>query len=308
MKRLLIKDLDNYEMDFIPDVHGSATLLKKLLKKLGYKKDKNGIFFHKTRKAFFLGDFIDGGDEVEEAFYIIKSMVESGYAFSIMGNHEINLIAFNEKSKKGDYFLRPRSNNNINQCKKSLELILGKNSKENILFLKSLPLFVETDSFRAIHACWDSKSINMMSRVLDEENRLTDKLIHLIYENKNRGLYNFIETLLKGPEISLSEENSFKDNYGKLRTNCRYNWWDKNKSIVNEDLNISDVEHNHDTYNEKKIVFFGHYWMKGTPRITSEYAQCLDFSAVKSGILCAYRHDNSNKLNSNKITFVDLNK
>lgn len=36
-------------------------------------------------------------------------------------------------------------------------------------------------------------------------------------------------------------------------------------------------------------VFFGHYWMTGTPVLQTSSALCLDYSAGKDGPLIAYR-------------------
>ena len=44
--------------DIIGDVHGHYTLLKKLLKSLGYEKDTSG-YHHPERKAVFVGDFLN---------------------------------------------------------------------------------------------------------------------------------------------------------------------------------------------------------------------------------------------------------
>ena len=44
-------------------------------------------------------------------------------------------------------------------------------------------------------------------------------------------------------------------------------------------------------YKEPQPVFFGHYWLTGTPVVEAPQALCLDYSAGKSGPLLAYRFD-----------------
>ena len=85
--------------DFIGDIHGSYKKLIQLLEKLGYQQDSEGIYFHDDRKVFFLGDIVDGGNQVVECFNLVKNMVRKGYAKAIMGNHEINLLAINSIQK-----------------------------------------------------------------------------------------------------------------------------------------------------------------------------------------------------------------
>ena len=296
-----IKDLKNYHFDFIGDVHGCFKKLCQLLEKMGYKKDENGIYFHKTRKAFFLGDIVDGGPEVVKTFNLVKSMVEKGYATMILGNHEINLLAIN--TKYNGKYLRERSNSKLRQCKNSLDLILKENSKENMNFLRSIPLWIEVDSFRAIHACWHQESINILKTFVDKDNTLSEKTFPNIYTNKDA--FDAMEKTLKGLELTLPEEYAYKDKYGKTRTNCRYLWWDKNRS-VEERISIDESLINipFKKYNDTKIVFFGHYWRKGTPQVSNPYAICLDYSVMIGGNLCAYRFDGEKVLDSKKLIFV----
>ena len=65
--------------DIIGDVHGHAQLLKKLLTKLGYKKSDEG-YVHSSRKAVFVGDFINRGPSIRKTIRIVREMVENGNA------------------------------------------------------------------------------------------------------------------------------------------------------------------------------------------------------------------------------------
>lgn len=233
---------------------------------------------------------------------MVKAMIEKGYAFAILGNHEINLIAFNTKSKKGNYYLRERTNSKLRQCHASLDLILKENAKENMDFLKSLPLFVECNNFRAIHACWHKDSIKILKAVLTTDNTLTDDFFHLMYEEKS-SLFDAMEKTLKGLELELPDKYAYLDKYGKKRTNCRYLWWDKNQDVesrIQIDKN-DNINHNYGKYTDDKPVFFGHYWMSGTPRLTSNNAICLDFSVLADNHLYAYRFDNKELSEGNLI-------
>jgi hypothetical protein len=46
---------------------------------------------------------------------------------------------------------------------------------------------------------------------------------------------------------------------------------------------------------EGKSVFFGHYWLKGAPKIENDSAICLDYSIAKDGILVAARLNQGEK-------------
>lgn len=78
--------------DLIGDIHGFASELKCLLRKLGYQ-EREGTWQHPERRVIFLGDFVDRGPEQVETIQIAQRMVEEGYALAVMGNHEFNAVA-----------------------------------------------------------------------------------------------------------------------------------------------------------------------------------------------------------------------
>ena len=79
--------------DIIGDVHGYASVLKKLLLEMGYIKTESG-YSHPTRKAIFVGDFINRGPEIRKTIRIVRKMEENGNALVILGNHKINAKKF----------------------------------------------------------------------------------------------------------------------------------------------------------------------------------------------------------------------
>lgn len=101
--------------DLIGDVHGHAGELEALLAKMGYAP-KAGVWRHPERTAVFLGDFVDRGPRQRDTLRIVRGMIESGHALSVMGNHEFNAIAFfmPDPAAPGEY-LRPRSPKNYQQ-------------------------------------------------------------------------------------------------------------------------------------------------------------------------------------------------
>lgn len=81
------------DYDIIGDIHGHADALCALLAKLGYQK-RAGEFRHPERQAIFVGDFIDRGPQQLETVQLVRRMVDAGNALAIMGNHELNAIAW----------------------------------------------------------------------------------------------------------------------------------------------------------------------------------------------------------------------
>ena len=60
------------QYDIIGDIHGCSKTLEKLLLKLGYSPDSNGLHQHADRTVIFLGDFIDRGHHQREVIAIVR--------------------------------------------------------------------------------------------------------------------------------------------------------------------------------------------------------------------------------------------
>jgi Calcineurin-like phosphoesterase len=79
--------------DIIGDIHGQVDKLEALLRTLGYR-DTAGAWRHAERQAIFVGDFIDRGPAQVRSVHIVRRMVDAGAALAVMGNHELNAIAW----------------------------------------------------------------------------------------------------------------------------------------------------------------------------------------------------------------------
>lgn len=78
--------------DIIGDVHGCCDELEQLLAQLGYQST-NGYYQHpKGRLAIFLGDLVDRGNRIVDTVNLVRSMVLSGTALCVPGNHEAKLL------------------------------------------------------------------------------------------------------------------------------------------------------------------------------------------------------------------------
>ena len=294
-------------VDFIGDIHGHADKLEALLLKLGYAKNK-GAYAHPDRKVLFVGDYIDRGPKIRETLEIVKSMVDSENAIALMGNHEYNALCFHFQETEGGH-LRKHLIKNIIQHYETLKQFQNRQREyEDYLdWFKTLPLFFETDTFRAVHACWDNKNIDYLKQTLIN-NKLTDELIYQSVK-KGTALYEAIDQTLKGKEIDMPEGLYFTDKDGARRTAIRIKWWENPADMTYKSISVEPIENlpeqpievsvltSTDYYpsNDKK-VFFGHYWLKGEPSLYKENICCLDFSVAKGGKLVAYRLNGANKL------------
>jgi len=301
--------------DIIGDIHGHADHLEALLLKMGYTI-KNGSYAHPERKALFVGDYIDRGPKIRKTLKIVRRMVESGNAIALMGNHEYNAICFHYPESEGGH-LRKHEIKNIIQHFKTLKQFENRQDTYNeyIDWFKTLPLYYETEHFRAVHACWDDAHIDFLRRSLKED-KLTGELIFQAAK-KGSPLYEAVEIVLKGKEIALPEGITFKDKDGAIRKDIRIKWWENPALFTFKQLSVEPIQdlpdepidpsHLPDSsyYAEsEKPVFFGHYWLKGNPSIFKKNICCLDYSVAKCGYLAAYRYDNEEILSAGKLVYV----
>ena len=84
---------DRGPFDVIGDVHGCASELLTLLRRLGYRR-RQGRWGHPAgRRALFLGDLVDRGPRVIDAATVAIDMTSDGAALAVPGNHDVELAA-----------------------------------------------------------------------------------------------------------------------------------------------------------------------------------------------------------------------
>ncbi len=315
--------------DIIGDVHGHASRLGKLLEKLGYQ-DMSGYYSHPECKAVFVGDLIDRGNENFKTLELVKAMVDNGQALIVMGNHEFNALCYHTRGSDGNY-LRSHNEKNYRQHKKVLEEIQERGERAWKIYLewfRRMPLFLEMDGFRVIHACWDRQAVDFAGKscIRDADGRLTDTFLAEA-ARKGTEMYEVVEILLKGKEIILPGDHpGLYDKDQNLRKKVRVRWWltaEERKTVKTYDQvtridkknleRLADVEIPPDILKElredgntgdKTPVFVGHYWFTGTPQPLTENIACLDYSVALGGHLVCYRWDGEQILRQSKFVFV----
>lgn len=293
--------------DFIGDIHGRADVLERLLQRLGYQQEGT-TYRHPNRIAFFVGDFIDGGNQNRRVLEIVRGMVERDYALAVMGNHEYNAICYHtpDPERSGKY-LRKRNDKNIGQHRTTLAEFEGDDAglRDMIDWFWTLPLFTDFGiNFRVVHACWHEPSREVVEAALGRRALLTHDFL-VRSARKDSAEHRAVETLLKGLEIELPDGVTFVDEHGKGRSQARLRWWlDDARSLPDMVIGpetLYEQTAGHPPRREalmgydsgEGMVFFGHYWLKGTPEAQASNVACLDYSAGRGPghKLVAYRRD-----------------
>ena len=319
-----MQNSDVTAFDIIGDVHGMGTALEQLLARLDYQETDAGFVYKGAgpkRQAIFLGDILDRGPEIRKSLAIVKKMVDNGNAQMVLGNHEFNALAYHTPIDQG--FLRPRNERSEKQIKATLEQFddAPKLWQEYLQWFKTLPLWLEFEHFRVVHACWDHQMIDEYLRRYGTNHITKDMLPESVQTDSF--LYQFLDRMLRGTSLKLPDGRSMTAKDGMVRQFFRTKFWAGdpqryNDVIFQPDPLPEDLQHALLSEDEKeqllfygpdeKPLFIGHYWMSGLPEPIVPNIACLDYSAVKYGRLVAYRMDTERHLQKGKFAWVRVEK
>lgn len=288
----------------IPDIHADLTRLHR------------SIDAAQGRNIAFLGDFIDAGSTSTDpndnaVLNKVRSLVENTGALAVMGNHELNAILFHRRDKNGAP-LRRHSPKNVSQHASFLEQ-LGFATPAAIEWTQwflTLPLWIELEGLRLVHACWDQTSIDVI-KLRRPDGRLRSEDLDEIALKKT-AFAKAVESVLSGPEVALPEGYQFYDSKNNPRRHVRLAWWKpQNGTWRDLALAVPNVQQLPDTpvtgaeglnlYSEQQIpVLVGHYKMKGDVKVEVGQAACLDYPDAP----CVYNWAGERKLKQENISEV----
>ncbi len=316
--------------DIIGDIHGEADKLEALLRLLGYT-ERRGAWQHPERTAIFVGDFIDRGPAQVRSVDTVRRMMDAGAALAVMGNHELNAIAWHtfDPRNPGEY-LRPHKSakwgeKNRRQHAAFLAEVESKPAlhTELVEWFLTLPLWLEFPGFRVVHACWHPPFAGWLAPRLHRDRCLTRDLMVAATDepgdesekdNATPSVFKAVECLTKGIEVPLPSGHAFEDKDGHIRTRVRVRWWDEDATTYRTAAMLSSSEAlalpelplpAHAVIRpDEKPVFFGHYWLTGNIVLQSTRRACVDYSACNGGPLVAYRYDGERELSLDKFVSV----
>lgn len=302
--------------DIIGDVHGQASLLKKLLQKMGYVK-ANGSYSHPERKAILVGDFINRGSEIRKTIKIIRSMVECGNAYAILGNHEINAIIYHLNDKEGSLLVKKPNKYGLSLFKTINEFSLNSSEwKDHLTWMRTLPLFLDFGDIRVVHACWSDEAIAVAANFF-EEGRIKKKTFRIIHKKADAEITKSVWLLTKGVLMKMPSDLHVVNNKGVAPRSFRVRWWEESAGMSFRDLSFeskysmpnytipSQILPDYEPYpDDAPIVFFGHYCRGKGPIVVRPNICCVDSCVNGSGVLTAYRWSGERQLNVENVVQV----
>lgn len=171
----LVGKLFDGPVDIVGDVHGEIAALDSLLTQLGY--DEHGEH-PQGRRLVFVGDLVDSGPDSPAVLRRVRIMVNRGNAQCVLGNHELNLIR-DEQRPGNAWWTAPDKDTRYPMARISAA------EKETFRdWLETLPLVLERDDLRIVHACWNTDAIEKLRALNGPDYRVAD-----LYDTYQREFY-----------------------------------------------------------------------------------------------------------------------
>jgi hypothetical protein len=198
--------------------------------------------------------------------------------------------------------VRPHLPKNLLQVQNTLNSYKGRASllEAHLKWFETLPLWIETDEYRAVHAAWCPEMIDYL-KGLDPQFRVNRDIL-IRYHQREQPLYRALETTLKGPEVKLPDNIELLDADGTLRREMRIAWWKSPNGASWRHLSVKTPHLLPEipfpeslkkswwgNKGEDKPVVFGHYSLDGPPHLLTHNVICTDFKDSEGNVAAACR-------------------
>ena len=304
--------------DIIGDIHGHAELLKKMLRELGYSKNQN-VYGHPSRKAIFVGDFINRGNENRKSLKIIRGMVDNGNAYAILGNHEIYALLVSVKDKNRIPLIKSPTGSMVSAIRTINEFAKQPEEwKSYKKWMLSLPLFIEFEGLRIVHVCWSDEAIEILKDAL-KEMKLNKEVLRNLIRKPNSKISKSIQTVTKGIDFVMPGDLKIINDKGISPRSFRLRWWEDPRGKTFQEISFESkfnlpsytvpeqlIQDNFVYADDNPIVFFGHYSRVDGPHIIKKNICCIDSWIAGSKTLTAYRWNGENALKTENLIQITI--
>lgn len=268
----MIDTLREGPLDIVGDLHGEVTALEMLMSKLGYDHDGHHA---QGRHLVFVGDLVDRGEDSPAIVGRVAELVEQGQAQCILGNHEINLLLDSRKEGNGWFYPEDQDHDIANGHFIDAPRPDPGQRSAILDWLGSLPLALEREDLRVVHACWHPPAISALrneTRSIQETHEAWSRKIEAECANEGLNISAAAEmacwaqaltdpnTVVPFLSATAAIESRKQTDHpiksvtsgleqptsapffsgGKWRMNERVAWWNE--------------------YRDEPAVIFGHYW------------------------------------------------
>jgi diadenosine tetraphosphatase ApaH/serine/threonine PP2A family protein phosphatase len=156
----LIGQLPAGPLDLIGDVHGEMDALMSLIDVLGY--DREGRH-PRGRNLVFVGDLCDRGPDSPGVVDWVRRRHAEGRALVLLGNHELNLLR-GQRKDGNDWFYGDVSAEGRRY--QPFAMLAAAERAGVMAFFDSLPLALEREDLRVVHAAWHAGSVEKLRGIV----------------------------------------------------------------------------------------------------------------------------------------------
>jgi hypothetical protein len=164
----------------------------------------------------------------------------------------------------------------VKQHQQTLDQLEPDELRFHLEWFRRLPMWLDLDGLRVVHACWDDSAIARISAGPKEREGVTTAFLESACK-KGAPLFAPVDITLKGKEAKLPAPLSFTDKDGHVRTEIRTRWYlppeghtygtyalqsDEIVCPVPLDQAVIDAAAPYSA--DAKPVFIGHYWLSAT--------------------------------------------
>ena len=260
----LVQPLFDGPIDLVGDIHGEIDALRALLQHLGYDEDGS---HPEKRRLLFLGDLTDRGPDSPAVVTLVQSLVEAGHAQCVMGNHDLNILLGLHKHDNPWFYGKEFHTHGGSLVP---QVLADDATRESVTdFFRTLPLALERDGLRVVHAYWDQEMIEIASeatcsvilyeqyrRGIEEDHSSSPDMDPIDRRLEHQNL-NPVKLLTSGPEERIDPPIEVS---GKVRHEGRVAWWEG--------------------YSAPEVCVFGHYSLPSSLQREGR-AVCVDFGVGK---------------------------
>ncbi|MCL1066775.1 hypothetical protein L2735_08135 [Shewanella olleyana] len=270
--------IDNTSLYFIGDVYGRLDKLNDLLVEIDFDIDdpESSIQFV---KLVFCGNLIaaNTGENIEHIalLTLVKNMVDKGFAYCLLGSNEFEVIGWSKHHPITDKPYLPETvTENLNDLNQQRPLFLQEFAQGDEQLFKwvdwfmALPIYLDFDHIRAIHACWDNNVINELNPYLsikEHEGHVSDKNAASASQGHSH------------QNVNLIAANSLSQQFWPAAFDATHPL----SSLMTSCLNYPDFELT-ETHPHQKLsipVVIGHYPQDSFPDIQNEHLVCVNYNA-----------------------------
>lgn len=296
---------ENRPLDIVGDVHGEIDALRSLLGHLGYRDDGS---HPNNRLPVFVGDLCDRGPDSPAVLTLVQSLLDSGCARTILGNHELNLIVRDPKDGSGWYFPQRLEADSARYA--PWQQHPEQDKAALAARLSQWPLLLCRSDIRIVHAAWLPEALADIRANLHQADTLPE--LYRFFENRMEQQAKRTEWYtgyLKEQETwgALLEQADFTPPFlpGTAHYDLHRNRSNPVRALASGIEVLADTPFYANsrwrfttrlpwwrTYRDRTAVAFGHYWRRwpnrgqnrlfdeaaDSPLGTSRNAYCIDYA------------------------------